>query len=416
MCVPGSRGDAVAMSTRTRTPRRLTTTGRHDAGGRLLSAAFIALGVADLAYFLAVGIAIYALPLYVTGPVGATEAGVGLAFGASAVSAIVLRPVVGRWCDTRGRRPLLVSGALLAAGVLLLTPLAHTLPAVVVLRLLLGVAEALFLVASLAALADLAPPDRMGEAISYNSLGLYLGLALGAPLGELLVRTIGFPGAWTGAGALAAGAAVLAGIIGETLAPRQVQGRPPRLVHRPAIPASLGFLTSVVAMSGFLAFAPLYAGTVGLMGTSLPVFVYGMVVVCLRVGLARMQDRLSPLPVGAGALLAMATGLLVLALLATPAGLVAGAVLLGAGVALSTPAFFTAIFATADPSSRGAAAGTASLALDAGMGGGPVLLGMVARGGGLQAAFVVAAAVALAGSAWTLRLVRDGRTGVDDAA
>lgn len=399
MCVPGSRGDAVAMSTRTRTPRRLTTTGRHDAGGRLLSAAFIALGVADLAYFLAVGIAIYALPLYVTGPVGATEAGVGLAFGASAVSAIVLRPVVGRWCDTRGRRPLLVSGALLAAGVLLL-----------------GVAEALFLVASLAALADLAPPDRMGEAISYNSLGLYLGLALGAPLGELLVRTIGFPGAWTGAGALAAGAAVLAGIIGETLAPRQVQGRPPRLVHRPAIPASLGFLTSVVAMSGFLAFAPLYAGTVGLMGTSLPVFVYGMVVVCLRVGLARMQDRLSPLPVGAGALLAMATGLLVLALLPTPAGLVAGAVLLGAGVALSTPAFFTAIFATADPSSRGAAAGTASLALDAGMGGGPVLLGMVARGGGLQAAFVVAAAVALAGSAWTLRLVRDGRTGVDDAA
>lgn len=399
MCVPGSRGDAVAMSTRTRTPRRLTTTGRHDAGGRLLSAAFIALGVADLAYFLAVGIAIYALPLYVTGPVGATEAGVGLAFGASAVSAIVLRPVVGRWCDTRGRRPLLVSGALLAAGVLLL-----------------GVAEALFLVASLAALADLAPPDRMGEAISYNSLGLYLGLALGAPLGELLVRTIGFPGAWTGAGALAAGAAVLAGTIGETLAPRQVQGRPPRLVHRPAIPASLGFLTSVVAMSGFLAFAPLYAGTVGLMGTSLPVFVYGMVVVCLRVGLARMQDRLSPLPVGAGALLAMATGLLVLALLATPAGLVAGAVLLGAGVALSTPAFFTAIFATADPSSRGAAAGTASLALDAGMGGGPVLLGMVARGGGLQAAFVVAAAVALAGSAWTLRLVRDGRTGVDDAA
>ena len=399
MCVPGSRGDAVAMSTRTRTPRRLTTTGRHDAGGRLLSAAFIALGVADLAYFLAVGIAIYALPLYVTGPVGATEAGVGLAFGASAVSAIVLRPVVGRWCDTRGRRPLLVSGALLAAG-----------------RLLLGVAEALFLVASLAALADLAPPDRMGEAISYNSLGLYLGLALGAPLGELLVRTIGFPGAWTGAGALAAGAAVLAGTIGETLAPRQVQGRPPRLVHRPAIPASLGFLTSVVAMSGFLAFAPLYAGTVGLMGTSLPVFVYGMVVVCLRVGLARMQDRLSPLPVGAGALLAMATGLLVLALLPTPAGLVAGAVLLGAGVALSTPAFFTAIFATADPSSRGAAAGTASLALDAGMGGGPVLLGMVARGGGLQAAFVVAAAVALAGSAWTLRLVRDGRTGVDDAA
>ncbi|HSP60646.1 MAG TPA: MFS transporter [Ornithinimicrobium sp.] len=405
------------MSTLTRTPRRRpTSAGRDDPAGTLLSPAFLALGAADLAYFLAAGVAIYALPLYVTGPVGATEAGAGLAFGAFAATAIVLRPLVGRWCDTRGRRPLLVAGALLAAVALLATPLATTLAAVVVLRLLLGVAEALFFVASLAALADLAPPDRMGEAISYNSLGLYLGLALGAPLGEVLVRTVGFSGAWTGAGVLAAGAAALAGSIGETLAPRQVHARPSRLIHRPAIPVSLGFLASVVAMGGFLAFAPLYAGTVGPMSTSLPVFVYGTVVVCLRVGLARVQDRVSPLPVGAGALLAMATGLVVMALLATPAGLVAGALLLGAGVALSTPAFFAAVFATADPSSRGAAAGTASLALDAGIGGGPVLLGMVARSGGLQAAFVVAAAVALAGSAWTLRLVRDGRTGVDDAA
>ena len=47
----------------------------------------------------------------------------------------------------------------------------HTLPAVVALRLVLGVAEAAFFVASFAALADLAPPDRMGEALSYNSLG-----------------------------------------------------------------------------------------------------------------------------------------------------------------------------------------------------------------------------------------------------
>ena len=67
----------------------------------------------------------------------------------------------------------------------------ETLPAVVALRLVLGVAEAAFFVASIAALADLAPPSRIGEALSYNSLGLYLGLALGPPLGEVLVRTAG---------------------------------------------------------------------------------------------------------------------------------------------------------------------------------------------------------------------------------
>jgi predicted MFS family arabinose efflux permease len=70
------------------------------------------------------------------------------------------------------------------------------------LRLLLGVAEAAFFVASIAALMDLAPPSRIGEAISYNSLGLYLGLAFGPPLGELLGRMAGLNAAWYGAAAL----------------------------------------------------------------------------------------------------------------------------------------------------------------------------------------------------------------------
>ena len=44
---------------------------------RLFTAAFVLLGVADLAYFTAVGVAIHGLPLYVTGPIGSDEAGAG---------------------------------------------------------------------------------------------------------------------------------------------------------------------------------------------------------------------------------------------------------------------------------------------------------------------------------------------------
>jgi len=62
------------------------------------------------------------------------------------------------------------------------TAYADSLVPLVLLRLLLGVAEAAFFVASIATLADLAPPSRMAEATSYNSLGLYLGLAFGLPL------------------------------------------------------------------------------------------------------------------------------------------------------------------------------------------------------------------------------------------
>ena len=76
------------------------------------------------------------------------------------------------------------------------------------------------------------------------------------------------------------------------------------------------------------------------------------------------------------------------------------------GVTFVTPALFAAIFATAKPSERGAAAGTASLSLDLGLGLGPILLGLVADAYGIPWAFVGAAVGALAGSAWTAHLIR----------
>ena len=373
---------------------------------RLFTPAFVRLSVGELAYFTAAGVAIYALPPYVTGPVGSDTAGAGLAFGAFAVTALVLRPYAGRLSDRVGRRPLLVGGALLAAVMMVLTAFADTLPLVVALRLGVGVAEAAFFVAVFAALADLAPPSRIGEALSYNSLGLYLGITLGPPLGELLVRSFGFTAAWYGAAVLLVLAATIIHGIGETLVAGSPRERRAPLIHWKAVPPALGFLTSVVAMGGFLGLASLHADAVGVAGTSLPLTLYGVVVVLCRVAFAKVPDRLPALPLGAAALATIATGLALAALWTTPVGFLLGAALLGVGVSFSTPAFFTAIFATASPSERGAASGTASVCLDLGLGGGTVLLALLADGAGIPGAFAVAAGVAGAGCAWTLLLAR----------
>ncbi|MBC6448736.1 MFS transporter [Actinokineospora xionganensis] len=373
---------------------------------RLFTPAFVLLGLADLGYFTAVGVAIYTLPLYVTGPVGSDTAGAGLAFGAFAVSALILRPFAGRLSDRIGRRVPLVGGALLAAVALALTPLADTLLSVVALRLALGVAEAAFVVAGFAALADLAPPSRLGEALSYNSLGLYLGLALGPPLGELLLERGSFTVAWVGA-AVVVGLSALAVLgIGETRAPTEPTSGPVQLIHRGALAPGIGFFTSVMAMSGFLAFVSLHAREVGLAATSLPLFVYGAVVVVCRIVFAKVPDRLPSLSLASAALVVMAVGLSTMALWTTPVGLITGAVLMALGITFSTPAFFSAIFSSAGPGDRGAAAGTASAFLDLGLGGGPILLGLVARSAGIPWAFGVAAGVALVGYMWTVTLLR----------
>jgi predicted MFS family arabinose efflux permease len=383
---------------------------RPATGERLLTPAFIRLAVADLAYFTAAGVAIYALPLWVTGPVGSDTAGAGLAFGAFAVSALILRPIAGRLADTRGRRPLLVGGALISALGMLGTAYADSLVLVVLLRLLLGVAEAAFFVASLAALADLAPPSRIGEATSYNSLGLYLGLAFGPPLGELLVISAGFTAAWYGAAALSLIAAVVAaGIKNVRSRAASTAGRA-RLIHWKAVPPALGFFASVVAMGVFFAFGALQAEAVGLAPASAPLFIYGLVVVAGRLSLARLLDRFPALILGALALAIIAAGLMIMALWTNAFGIILGAAIFALGVTLSTPAFFSAIFATAEPGERGAASGTASVFLDLGIALGPMVLGLAAQAGGIPLAFGLAAAVGLAGCGWILGLSRVGRT------
>src|SRR3954451_11240167 len=232
---------------------------RHE---RLLTPAFIALSVADLAYFTANGVVFFALPLYVVGPIGSDAAGAGIAFGAFGITALVCRPFAGRLTDTVGRRPLLLGGALLSAVGMALLPHAHVLAVVVALRLLQGVAEAAFFVAGFAALLDLAPPARVGEALSYNSLGLCLGLALGPPLGELLLARWGYPTAWYGAAGLAVVAALVVVGIGETRSGTDRAGGHGKLIYRPAVPIAVGFLASLAAVRGVLPFASLHYGDV----------------------------------------------------------------------------------------------------------------------------------------------------------
>ncbi len=375
---------------------------------RLLTRAFVLLGLADLAYFTSVGVTVHTLPLFATGPVGSAEAGAGLAFGAFGVTALLCRPLAGRLSDHHGRLPLMVFGALLAAVGMALFPFVDTLTAVVLIRLLQGVAEAAFFVAGFALLADIAPASRMGEAVSYNSLGLYLGLAFGPPLGEMLLERWGFDAAWTGAAVLAVAAVAFTLAIVEPPRVADADGHG-KLLHRPAVPISLGFFASLAAMGGFLAFASLHSAEIGMQDTSLALLVYGAVVVVSRVVFARVPDRLPSLPLGAASLVAIGVGLVIAATWQSQTGLLLGVVVMAVGVTFSTPAFFSAVFATASASERGAASGTASAFIDIGIGFGPIVLGLVAGAQGIPWAFAAAAGIAFAGAAWTAALARTTR-------
>lgn len=366
--------------------------------GRLLTPAFVALTLSDLAYFTAAGLLLAATPLFVAGPLGGAEAAVGVTMGSFSVSTLLLRPLAGRWSDRYGRRRLLVGGAVAFALLTLGHLVVNGVAALILLRILLGAAEAVYFVAGFAALADLAPPGRAGEALSLNSLALYAGIAAGPLLGQALLGAGSFDAVWVSAVALLAVAAVLASRVPETRAAPAEDAAPTPLVHPSAVLPGLGLFASVAAMSGFLAFAVLYARSLGIERWSGVLLLFGGTVVVCRVAFARLPDRVGGGRLAAIALVVTAVGLLGAGLFRSPAGLLVATVVLAVGVAFVTPAVFAAVFSLVPASERGSAAATTSVFIDLGLGGGPMLTGFLAAAWSVPTAFLWVAVLPLVGS------------------
>lgn len=367
--------------------------------GRLLSRAFVALTLSDLLYFTAGGLLLAATPLFVSGPLGGAEAAVGVTMGSFSVSTLLLRPLAGRWSDRYGRRRLLVGGAVAFALLALGHLVVQGVVGLVLLRVLLGAAEAVYFVAGFAALADLAPPGRAGEALSLNSLALYVGIAAGPLLGQALLANWGFDLVWIAAVVLLAGAALLATRVPETrAAPAEEDAAPTPLVHPAAIVPGLALFASVAAMSGFLAFAVLHARSLGIERWSGVLLLFGGTVVVCRLAFARLPDRVGGARLATAALAVTAVGLVGAGMWRDAAGLLVATLVLAVGVAFVTPAVFAAVFSVVPASERGSAAATTSVFIDLGLGGGPMLTGALAAAWTIPTAFVWVAALPLAGS------------------
>src|SRR5215218_2777199 len=316
-------------SERRRLPMIRTGTARRSAPARpaLVTPAFVTVTPAALAYFTGDGVLIPAVPRYTHGPLRAGDVAVGLVVAAFSLSAFFLRPWAGRVADRWGRRPLLLAGAGLFAASTLAYGLASSPAALAGLRLLTGAGEALFWVGALTAVADLAPAERRGEAMSLASLSLYLGIGVGPLLGELAIDRLGFAAAW----ALAAGcglvAVALALRVPDTRPDNPEAGGPParhRLVHPAGLLPGLLLLAGITGMAGFLTFVPLYALDLGLDGSRGVLLLFAAIVVGIRSLGARLPDRLGAARATRAAMALTAAGLAVAGVWRMPAGLLAG--------------------------------------------------------------------------------------------
>jgi MFS family permease len=373
---------------------------------RLITPAFVLIGVSSLAYFTADGVLLPSVPLYVEGPLGGDDVAVGISVAAFAVTALVLRPWAGRLGDRRGRRLLMVFGgaavAVSVAGYLAVT----SVPLMIAFRLMTGLGEAFFFTGAASAINDLAPEARRGEAVSFFSLALYIGIGVGPLIGEALIDAGGFTVTWLVAAGCAGVAALLAWAVPETRPPGADEAPPARLIHPAALRPGTALLTSVWGMSGFFAFVPLYAPHIGLDGSRFVFLTYSAIVVAIRLFGARIPDVIGPVLSSRLALGAASTGLAVVAVWRSPVGLFAGVSIFAVGSALAFPALMMLALRGTPPSQRGAIIGTFTAFVDLGFGIGPATLGVVSEAFGYLGLFLTASAVAAGGLALLLRRYR----------
>jgi MFS family permease len=334
------------------------------------------------------------LPLHLVA-LGGSKTQVGLLFSTSGVVSMLLRPLVGGWIDRHGFRPVMLPGAVILVATLLVLPLAATPLAFIVLMGGIGFGNGLISTGAGVLAAQASPPARRGEALGIYYVATSISFSVGPPLGFALYASGGMRRCFLGAAVIGVGIGLLIlslRVAAPAAAPRF------RWLSRRALPAAATVIAVNVGYSSIYAFLPLYAIASGLDG-NLGWF-YAVFSACIIVGrltLSRLSDRIGRARVIVPAIAATGLSYVVLALPPRVATLAAGAVLLGAGVAVFYPTLLALLVDRTPESERGSAIGTLSGSFDLGNVVGSALVGVTVERVSYAAGFRVAGAGALLG-------------------
>ncbi len=351
--------------------------------------------MASLFYFAANATVAPVLPRFVKEELGRGNTVVGAVVGAGAIGALLVRPSLGRLSARYGTRVLIVAGSLVGAVGFVGHIPAHSVMALVGLRMFMGMGQAASLVSATSMAMELSPPERRGEATAYVLVGSQVGLAMGPMLGEFVLNHSGYRMVWLTA-SLGMMSSMAAGLAIRGRFERVLDAAPSRAFHGAGLGPGLVIGVGHLGFIGFNAFVPLYGRELEMGGVA-PVFLLlSLTVIAIRAFGGSLPDRLGPVRGAALALVLSAIGLVTVGATHTVLGLYLGAVGIGAGSALLFPALAAAATTNVSDRDRTAALATFTLFLDLTIGLAPVVNGAMASAFDYRTMFIAAAVYPLA--------------------
>ncbi len=334
---------------------------------------------------------------------GAGPVAVGFVVAASTMTGVFLKLPMGVLSDILSRRKLMLAGVLAFALPPFVYPAISDLDALVVVRVVHGLATAIFTPLALAAVAAMYETQR-GAALGWYTSAAQGGALLGPVLGGWLVDTSGFSRTFETAGVFGLLALGLYGLILRS-APAENQNRKeaPTVVgdflvglrkvirHSQMLATSLAEAAKMIANGALMAFLPLYALSIGLTLAEGGILfgAQGVTSFLSKPVMGRVSDRVGRRPLIVLGLVICGGTIAGIPQVTHFPGLLLLAAGFGFGEAVVTSSSAALIADLSESGNLGAGMGLRGTIMDIGHAGGPILAGVLVAGISYTPAFAL---------------------------
>ena len=361
--------------------------------------------------FICIGLPIAVLPGYVHDQLGFSAVIAGLTIASQYLATLLSRPSAGRLVDSLGTKPAIVYGLIGISISGVLTSLAVALQGwpllslciLIVGRVFLGIAQGLIGVGTITWGIAQVGSQHTARAIGWNGIASYGAIAIGAPLGVVMIDQLGFFSLGVTLLLLASLALLL-------------------IRHKPSIPVISGVRLPFWSVFGLIApygvsltlasigygtlttFITLFYIDQGWEGAAYCLSVFGVCFILGRLIFTNSISRFGGYNVAIACMSIEAVGLIMLWLAPSTAFALAGAGLTGFGLSLVYPALGVEAVKQVPVASRGAGLSAYAVFFDLALAIAGPIMGFIALNTGYPSIFFCAAVFGLSGLALTIGL------------
>ncbi|SEN87188.1 Predicted arabinose efflux permease, MFS family [Mesobacillus persicus] len=354
---------------------------------RLWTKNFISVSVSNFFLFMTFYFLLVTMPVYVLNELKGKESEAGLATTVFLLSAIIIRPIAGRWIEKFGARSILLSALVLFSLVTLLYLYADSILVLMVIRFIHGIGFGMATTATGSIVAAIIPDSRRGEGMGYFVLSSNLAMVVGPFLGLTIMQQLGVS-TMLFIGVISATIGLVAGLFitlpkrdMATVKNNRIKGsfRFKELFEISAIPIAVTGAFFAIVYSSILSFVSVYAVEIGAGNVASYFFVvYAVVLLISRPFTGKWFDLYGANSIAYPAIILFAIGMVILGIADSPTLFLVAAAFAGLGWGTLFPSFQTIAITVAHPKRRPVATATFLSIYDIGIGLGSFLVGLAA--------------------------------------